>query len=251
MLDYQRLQSSLADVQCYAIRESGFEGLKYLSRSNERFICGEGEALRQGIALPNQFSFWVCDAQDIAFVGLWNGLIYLLPDENRLQDLCHSLCALPGRAAEPLSRITAEVSAAFSLSPVELLHLAASEASNWEDARYTSRIPESVFSEFLENLSRTVTRIEYADNGKVDIYLGDAHCITRLPTEPCVDYATLVFIEGLRETTDQVKLLHAIRDASGLTLFDGSWGNLVRLEDHYYSIPSGNARPDEPSNWTE
>jgi hypothetical protein len=248
MLNYNELRNRLAELGCTCVTESSFHELEALSGSSIRVICGANNAFHRHSVVPTGLSFWIHDAAEFAFVGLWNGQLFLT-DSCDLVDLCVSLCHSTAPNDAPLSTISSEILASYGLVEVELLHLSDVEAFRWVDARPNSAIPPDSLRKILETLRAKVDRIEIAESGRVEIRLGNARALTKVLDSglcPCITFA---FHGALSETDDHVQLLRLIQEVSGFAMYDGGWGNRIDIADTYYRSHSDRLRSSEPANW--
>lgn len=250
MLDYCGLQAKLRKVECVCVREGGFLAFVDLTLSTLRFTCGASSAFVGDAAVPSGMSFWVHEGANVAFLGLWTGVLYVVRESSALEELCVDVCVGALREANaPVGALPSPVVAKYGLKEAEVLYLAAFEADHCHDIPERRSKVTITIDEFLDRMKRHVERVEFSPDGTVVLEHGRARAFTRLHSRnhnrPTICF---VFFGGLRETEDQVRLLAAIDAASDFSAYDGSWGNRVYMSDPYYSPPRLGARPSRPSN---
>ena len=249
MLDFSALKRSLNELDCWCEVEPSFRELEALTSQSTRLICGAKGTFLDRCVHPRGFSFWVQGTNDLAILGLWSGRLFLVSNGQALPDLCVELCRYGRQANAPPSSVPKPINSRFKLAEVELLHLSDVDAARWEAALKSSKVPASELSQLIANLERSADFMETTGSGNVSIRFGNAHAITNMVIPISSGFITFAFHGGLRETDDDVRLLHLIKNATRLVQYDGSWGNQIDLADPYYHSPSIGVRPNEPANW--
>ncbi len=248
MIDLVELNRELRQTGCSVLREDGFLSLSSITGSTYRLLCASEAALRGNSVWPSGFSFWVHEGQALAFVGLWSGFLYQIPDADRTIAVCRDLCS--GRVRPetgPLSRLPRDVAETYKMQQVEVLVLGDIDAVSCEDAMKSDRRFPYSEREVVQRIEREVDSLWRDAAGIVHLVVGDCHAFTSF-REMEGDRRTLsvVFQGGLRDTDDQHRLLAAMRTAFTLGMFDASWGNRIDLADPYYSTPRDGVRPSHP-----
>jgi hypothetical protein len=254
MINVVELNRELEQTGCSIVREDGFLVLSSITGSTHRLLCASQAALRGNALWPSGFSYWLHEGQGLAFVGLWNGLLYHLPDAQRIIAVCKELCSTRVRPESgPLTMFPRDVAETYKMQEVELLVLADVDAASWEDAMKSDKPFPYSERDFVLRIQGEVDSLHKDSAGSVHLTVGACHAFTKF-TETMGDRTTLgvVVQGGLRETDDQVRLLAALERAFALAMFDPGWANRIDLGDPYYASPRNGFRPHHPmGRWTE
>jgi hypothetical protein len=246
MIDYEELSRSLSKIQCSIANQQGFHNLEALCGLSTRVICGASPTGKSTV--PCGFTFWIQDAGDISYLGLWTGRLFILTDSNSLLNLCVSLCVARSGSNTPLANISDQTIAEFGLVEIDVLHLSNIDEHSWKDARKNSTVTLTT-SDLISKLKSDLDHVEVSSSGTVYLDLGNSQAVSRISAASTVPYISFAFFGGFTATADHIGLLHLINKVSGLVPYDGSWGNKIDIADPFYCILQNEARSREPANW--
>ena len=251
MLDFRSLRERLDRIGCTCASEQGFLALADLTTSTCRLICASAHSVNSGAVWPTGTSFWVHVGSDLGFLGLFNGVLFAVPECDSVEPLCLELCERTRHTQDaPLVGLSSDVTTKYQLEEVECLHVALADKRTLQEAREEGANIVISSAEMLGLLKSHIEHVTLSADGRIIVKQGNAQAFTKLCAR---DHrrASICFVlsGGLRNTDEQVSLLQSIEGALGLPIYDGAWGNRIHLRDPYYQPPSQGFRPSEPSNW--
>lgn len=254
MIDLVELSKQVQQFGCSIVREERAFVLSSITGATYRLLCASGTSLQANRVWPSGFSYWIHEGQGLAFVGLWNGLLYQIQKLDEIVALCRDLCSGGGQPESgPLVELPRNVAEAYRVQQVEVLVLAGIDTDSLEDAMNSERRFPYSEQEFVQQVEQEVDSLLKDSTGCIHLTADDCHAFTRfLGTVDGQATLSVVFAGGLRETIGQHRLLVALKRAFALPMFDAAWGNRIDLADPYYGTPHSGARPSHPMNaWSE
>ncbi|MFH1417090.1 MAG: hypothetical protein ABII12_02225 [Planctomycetota bacterium] len=196
--------------------------------------------------------FWLHTGSELAFLGLWSGLIFHISRPAEIVDLA---IAILGHAETQkqvaLRTLPTTILDKYALHLCELIRAwPDSEADQLDDVEKLAFKPEYSLRTFLERLTPHVDACTVGPGGLVLLRLANASALTRFrgkEDEKLTSFPVLIY-GGCPGTPEQNRLLQVVSGALGCVLYDPAWNNRIHWDDPYYSTADPLSRPEQPRN---